>query len=195
MAFPERHRRAQHRLLAPQTLTKALCLQVGTFGGSTKVWLGWLNPALLPLVDLETEGEVGHPFLFLTPKRFVDKFGLGCADAGGDRLSALEAQLVELKEGLQVLLSAHLNPGATGEGGSGFHSATDGPPPAPVPAPLPPKKTIEAPPGLRAFRSLVLLGSLLFGRLLNTQGWIQELLQKHYGPECPRNNDEPFESI
>ena len=141
-----------------------------TFGGSTKVWLGWLNPALLPLVDLETEGEVGHPFLFLTPKRFVDKFGLGCADAGGDRLSALEAQLVELKEGLQVLLSAHLNPGATGEGGSGFHSATDQPPPAPVSAPLPPKKSIEAPPGLRAFRSLVLLGSLLFGRLLNTQG-------------------------
>ena len=113
VAFPQRawHRRAQHRLLAPQTLTKALCLQVGfcddpdnrlqaTLGGYSKIWLGWLNPALIHLVDFETEGEVDHPFLVFDSEEAcfpfaealqaaaVEKFGLGCADVGGDRLTA-----------------------------------------------------------------------------------------------------------
>ena len=98
VAFPQRawHRRAQHRLLAPQTLTKALCLQVGfcddpdnrlqaTLGGYSKIWLGWLNPAAF-----ETEGEVDHPFLVFDSEEAcfpfaealqaaaVEKFGLGC---------------------------------------------------------------------------------------------------------------------
>lgn len=175
VAFPQRawHRRAQHRLLAPQTLTKALCLQVGfcddpdnrlqaTLGGYSKIWLGWLNPALIHLVDFETEGEVDHPFLVFDSEEAcfpfaealqaaaVEKFGLGCADVGGDRLTALESQLGELKQGLQVLL-AHVGPGSGGEGGSGFHSAAEEiAPAASVAAPLPPKRTVETPPGLGA---------------------------------------------
>ena len=61
-----------------------------------------------------------------------------------------DGQLGELKQGLQVLL-AHVGPGSGGEGGSGFHSAAEEiAPAASVAAPLPPKRTVETPPGLGA---------------------------------------------
>ena len=75
VAFPQKawHRRAQNRLLPPNTITKGLRLdaceaearQDLVLGVASKIWLGWLSPSLLTTVDFESDEAVDHPFVLL----------------------------------------------------------------------------------------------------------------------------------
>ena len=169
VAFPQRawNRRAQSRLLPPNTITKALCLEVGVaepdsrqeliLGVGCKVWLGWLNQASFHTVDFESEEAVDHQFLLLDGSSScypsaealqaaaIEKFELECVEdvhSEGGRLAALEAQIREMREGLNLLLAGQNKKPVEGE--SGFHSAAeDALPNGPTAAPLPPR-----PPGL-----------------------------------------------
>lgn len=169
VAFPQKawHRRAQSRLLPPNSLTKGLCLEIGVCEGESrqdlvlgvacKIWLGWLNPELLTSVDFDTDEAVDHPFLLLdsTSECFpsavalqaaaIDKFELECRDEEPTevgRIAALEAQIKEMREGLNLLIANQVKRPL--DAGSGFHSAAEEAlPNVGAAAPLPPR-----PPGL-----------------------------------------------
>lgn len=169
VAFPQKawHRRAQNRLLPPNTITKGLCLEVGAceaearqdlvLGVACKIWLGWLSSSLLTTVDFESDEAVDYPFVLLdsTSECFpsaaalqaaaIEKFDLEwrgeeVTDVG--RLAALEAQIMEMREGLNLLIAGQSKRQV--DGGSGFQTAAeDAYPAVATAAPLPPR-----PPGL-----------------------------------------------
>ena len=169
VAFPQKawNRRAQSRLLPPNSITRGLCLEVGVceaesrreliLGAACKVWLGWLNPSLLTTVDFDSEEEVDHPFVLLDSATecypfaealqaaAIEKFELQCQEqepAEMDRLAALEAQIKEMREGMNLLLAGQNRKPV--DGGSGFHTAAEeAMPNGGIAAPLPPR-----PPGL-----------------------------------------------
>ena len=116
-------------------------------------WLGWLSPSLLTTVDFESDEAVDHPFVLLdsTSECFpsaaalqaaaIEKFDLewrGEEPTDVGRIAALEAQIMEMREGLNLLSAGQSKRQV--DAGSGFQTAAeDAYPTVATAAPLPPR--------------------------------------------------------
>ena len=159
------HKKAISRILPADFLEKPISVEVTAClgdnrdepqpGSVCKVWVGWLNKKYPKLLDFEDSSVPAYVFTLqdtgdecfpyadslqaVAMEKFHVNFGPPQTVASEDaRLSAVEAQLGELKEGLDALLKFHV--GAAKPGGSGYHSALEEvekpvlPPGLPVPA-------------------------------------------------------------
>ena len=159
------HKKAASRVLPVDFLEKPISVEVTAClsenrdeplpGSLCKAWVGWLNKKYQKLLDFEDPSVPSHVFGLqeggeecfpyadslqaIAMEKFNVNFGPGqVPHSEGARLSAVEAQLGELKESLDALLK--LQTTVPKPGGSGYQSAFEEletpilPPGLPVPA-------------------------------------------------------------
>ena len=167
------HKKATSRILPADFLEKPISVEVAAClgdnrdepqpGSVCKVWVGWLNkkfPKLLDFEDssvpafvftLQDSGDECFPYADSLQAVAMEKFHVNfgqpaVAASESARLAAVEAQLGEMKEGLDALLKFHI--GGAKPGGSGYHSALEEveKPVLPPGLPYPTSKASAAPP-------------------------------------------------